>query len=123
MDLKEKLDLLWKYLLLALLVAVVIMFATRPCRHWASASHGYCGDPRGMDVRVEKKIVNGDTTTVVWVGGEKIEDVDEFLEGDMPIFKTKEGDVLKLNLHHPKKMKKIRIEKWDDEEEDEEEDD
>jgi len=123
MNLKEKLDLLWKYLLLALLVAVVVMIATRPCKHWASASHGFYGEPRGMDVRVEKKIVNGDTTTVVWVGGEKIEDVDEFLEGDTHIFKTKDGDVLKLNLDRSKKMKKIRIEKWDEDEDEEDDDD
>lgn len=109
MSLKEKLDLLWKYLLLALLVSVVIMIAARPGSCWITDSHDFYGKPHSMDIRVEKKVVNGDTTTVVWVGGEKIEDVDEFLEGNRHIFKTKDGDVLKMNLDHSKKLKKIKI--------------
>ena len=122
MNLKEKLDLLWKYLLLALLVSVVIMIATQPRTHWASASHDVYGKPHGMDIRVEKKVVNGDTTTVVWVGGEKIEDVDEFIEDDVHIFKSKDGKVLKMKLDHPKELKKIHIETLKEDDEDEEDD-
>ena len=110
MNLKEKLDLLWKYLLLAVLVFGVIMFVTRRDTCWITDSHDFHGKPHSMDVRVEKKIVNGDTTTVIWVGGEKIEDVDEFLEGNVHIFKSKDGKVLKMKLDHSKKLKKIHIE-------------
>ncbi len=110
MNLKEKLDLLWKYLLLALLISVVIMIVTRRDACWITESHGFYGKPHSMDVRVEKKVVNGDTTTVIWVGGEKIEDVDEFLKSDMHIFKSKDGKVLKMKLDHSKELKKIHIE-------------
>ncbi|MBA7637736.1 MAG: hypothetical protein GH143_02490 [Calditrichaeota bacterium] len=110
MNLKEKLDLLWKYLLLALLVSVVIMIVTRPGTCWVTDTHDFYGKPHSMNVKVEKKVVNGDTTTVVWVGGEKIEDVDEFLEGNVHIFKSKDGKVLKMKLDHSKKLKKIKIE-------------
>ena len=105
MNLKEKLDLLWKYLFLAVVVFGVIMIVTRPRMRWVTESHGFYWEPHGMDIRVEKKVVDGDTTTVVWVDGEKIEDVDEFIEGDVHIFRSKDGKVLKLD--HPKKLKKI----------------
>lgn len=117
MNLKEKLDLLWKYLFLAVLVFGIIMIVPRPRMRWVTASHDFYGKPQGMDVRVEKKVVDGDTTTLVWVDGEKIEDMDEFIEGDVHIFKTKDGKVLKLKLDHPKKLKKIRLEILEEEEE------
>ena len=89
MNLSEKLNLLWKYLLL--LVVVWGVYSHTQNRGHSSSGHGgmggrhammmmgghgdmtWFGDGDMMDVRIEKKIVDGDTTIIAIVDGEEIE--------------------------------------------------
>ena len=86
MDLKDKLDLLWKYLLLLLLSFVVVShLCYRFCGGYHKESHfkgcwrhsGHHGHHEEIeDVKVELKIENGDTLLEVRVNGEKLNDED-----------------------------------------------
>ena len=81
MELKDKLNLLWKYLLLILLAYVVI---SHHCRSKYSHSKGHnkygCAyskgghdfSSHGENVEVEVIIDNGDTTVVVIIDGKKL---------------------------------------------------
>ena len=86
MELKDKLDLLWKYLLLLVLVVGMCSHLCHRrsgdfhkgkyfkgcCRH--SGHHGHQEEIE--DVKVELKIENGDTLLEVRVNGEKLNDED-----------------------------------------------
>ena len=87
MNTKEKLELLWKYLLLLVLAVGLFRFSGKPhskmmgkhfdlCKHEMSF---YGDDGREIDVRVEKEIVNGDTVMTVTINGEPV-DVSMFEE-------------------------------------------
>ena len=95
MDLKDKLDLLWKYLFLAVILTFVILLfvcrdgdcdhSSRACvgkPHAGMTSMGECcmGMGHGKEIKVEKKVTNGDTTLVVWVGGKKVDNPEEYLK-------------------------------------------
>ena len=83
MELKDKLNLLWKYLLLALLAYVLI---SHHCRSKYSHGKGHnkygCAyskgghdfSSHGENVEVEVIIDNGDTTVVVIIDGKKLSD-------------------------------------------------
>ncbi|MFC1619804.1 hypothetical protein ACFL45_07650 [Candidatus Neomarinimicrobiota bacterium] len=92
MDLKDKLNLLWKYLFLAAVIVFgILLVCRRPgyCRdddHFKSLGYVHqMGMPhQGMmdpgKIRVEKKVIDGDTTVVVWVDGKKIDHPKAFLK-------------------------------------------
>jgi hypothetical protein len=92
MDLKDKLNLLWKYLFLAVVIVFGILLVTRHpgnCRgdrHFKSRGYMHeMGMPhKGMmdagKIKVEKKVVDGETTVVVWVDGKEIDNPEEFLK-------------------------------------------
>ena len=106
MDLKDKLNLLWKYLLLVVIVFGLAMHLRGPHHsrghHSAgkySAGRGYMGGPHmgmghGSMIKVEKQITNGDTTVAVWVDGEQIDNPKEFLEQHKGGFKSKGGHTM-----------------------------
>ena len=86
MELKDKLDLLWKYLLLLVLV---VGMCSHLCHHRSGDFHKGkyfkgCIRPHDHhslhseieDVKVELKIENGDTLFEVRVNGEKLNDED-----------------------------------------------
>lgn len=91
MNLKDKLDLLWKYLILA---AVIVFGILLICRHPASCRYDRSCDYKGKsygamhhkgmmgpgEVKVMKEIEDGDTTLAVWVNGKKIDNPEEFLK-------------------------------------------
>lgn len=132
MDLKDKLDLLWKYLLLAVVVFGIFMIAQRSHLYQAHRSHGFYGMPymgkgdmsmsntglgHAANVKVEKQITNGDTTVMVWVNGEKIANPEEFLEKNMHQFNSEDHDVMIWEGGHGKTMKKkviVKVHKDDD---------
>jgi len=127
MDLKDKLNLLWKYLFL---VVVVITLAVMVSRHNGYRDHGrhgyagkhdmgYCylgGTHAGMgmmsSIKVEKLITNGDTTLVVWVDGEKVDNPEAFLKkhgGD-----SKHSKMIWKGRHDKKKRVHGEMEDVDD---------
>ncbi len=127
MDLKDKLNLAWKYLLLAVIVIALFTIGRRHggCRDHGQQGHawkqgkGYCymaGSHTGMDmmsaIKVEKMITNGDTTLVVWVNGEKVDDPEAFLlkHGD----DSKHSKMMWKSRDGKRKIKKIHIEVEDD---------
>lgn len=90
MDLKDKLDIIWKYSILAIIIISLICFHNNKkesCGYGphGMAIHGQClksghrGMTDEMKIKVEKKIVDGDTTTIVWVNGKKVDNPEEFL--------------------------------------------
>ncbi len=90
MDLKEKLDIIWKYSILVIILFSLICFHSnnKSCYtgHGCIAISDQCemhGGHRCMmgdkKIKVEKKIIDGDTTVVVWVNGEKIDNPEAFL--------------------------------------------
>ena len=110
MDLKDKLDLLWKYLLLAVILTFVILLfvcraghcdrSPRACLgkpHAGMAFKGECcmGMGHDKDIKVEKIVTNGDTTVVVWVDGKQVDNPEEYLK--------------KIKGEHGKQMKKIKV--------------
>ena len=127
MDLKDKLDLLWKYLLLAVVIFGIVMLAQRPTLRWAPCAYDYDGRHHAgighgdMDhaaqVKVEKKIIDSDTTVVVWVNGEMIDNPEEFLAKKMHDFKGEDHDFMKWKDAHGQAMKKkarIKVQEDDD---------
>ncbi|MEE8437544.1 MAG: hypothetical protein V3S22_04310 [Candidatus Neomarinimicrobiota bacterium] len=90
MDLKDKLDIIWKYSILAIILISLVCFHTNKKEYCiksprGNAIHGQClksghpGNLNEMKIKVEKKIVDGDTTTIVWVNGKKVDNPEEFL--------------------------------------------
>ncbi len=126
MDLKDKLNLLWKYLLLVVIVFGLAMHLREPrfnrirsAHHSTSdysASGCYMDDPHlgmghGSMIKVEKQVINGDTTLVIWVDGEKIDNPEEYLKEHKAGFKSKGGRTMRWKESHGKKGKKeIHIE-------------
>ncbi len=129
MDLKDKLDLLWKYLLLAVILTFVILLfvnhagdcdrSRRACvgkAHAGMASMGECcmDMGHGKDIKVEKIVTNGDTTVVVWVDGKKVDNPEEYLKkikhggesGDLHIMKWKDEHGKKMEIQVKVKKEK-----------------
>ena len=91
MDLKDKLELLWKYLILLVFVIIAYSHLCRgKCGHQGKG-HPYSGGykkgcwhqksghnfhPDAEDIQVEIKVENGDTTYAVTVNGEQLSDED-----------------------------------------------
>lgn len=71
MTTKEKLDLLWKFLFLLVIAVAIFKFSDHP-RH-RMMKHKLGHDNQEMRVKIEKEIVNGDTSIVVEINGEKVD--------------------------------------------------
>ena len=96
MKTKDKLELLWKYLLLLVLAIGVFRFTADDY----DDNHDvilFSDEDLAMDVEVEKNIVNGDTVMSVRVNGKEV-DTDEFkMEGETMQRRSKDGG--KIELH------------------------
>jgi hypothetical protein len=132
MNTKEKLELLWKYLFLAV-VAVGIFRITG--RHDVSmapmvAEHfGHEGkhemvffgnddgifvsDDHKMDVKIEQEIVDGDTIMKVIVNGEEVDTEEHDIKGGSFKWKSKSGNVMVIDIddghNDDHKEKDVRI--------------
>jgi hypothetical protein len=106
MNTKEKLELLWKYLLLIIIAVTLFRFSGKP--HFKMISkhldHGnneiffYGGDKHEMDVNVEHEIVNGDTIIKVMLNGEEI-DISNFNEKDGKMkWVSKDGEIIVIDI-------------------------
>ncbi len=126
MDQKDKLNLLWKYLLLVVIVFGMAMHLRKPhfnrnhsahhytCEHSAGSCYmggSHMGLGHGSMIKVEKQVINGDTTLVIWVDGEKIDNPEEYLKAHKAGFKSEGGHTMRWKEGHGKKgEKEIRIE-------------
>ncbi len=110
MNTKEKLDMLWKYLALAVVAAGLILFSNMHLED--DDEHIFIGAHDGdhtsaafgktMDVRVEKEVVGGDTTLNVTVNGKSV-DASNFEETDEGIkWVTEDGEVHVITMGHGK---------------------
>ena len=136
MDLKDKLDLLWKYLFLAVILTfVILLFVCRAgdCDHFSRAytgqphvgmrfiSEDFMGMGHGKEIKVVKKVTNGDTTVVVWVDGKQVDNPEEYLKKIK--IEGESGEHLEIIMEgeHGKremgliKVKKIRVKVENDE--------
>ena len=96
MKTKEKLELLWKYLLLLVLAIGVFRFTSNDYKDHDVMLFG--DEDLAMDVEVEKNIINGDTVMTVLVNGKEV-DASEFkMEGETMQWMSKEGDKFKLHF-------------------------
>ena len=120
MNKKEKLELLWKYLLLLVLAVGLFRFSGKPHskmmgKHFDLGKHEmsfYGDDDREIDVRVEKEIVNGDTVMNITINGKPV-DVSMFEEtnGKMK-WVSEDGEVIVIKIdddEDDKGKKDIRI--------------
>ena len=96
MKTKEKLELLWKYLLLLVLAIGVFRFTSNDYKYHDVMLFG--DEDLAMDVEVEKNIINGDTVMTIMVNGKEV-DTDEFkMEGETMRWRSKEGGMIKLHF-------------------------
>ena len=120
MTTKEKLELLWKYLLLLVIAVTLFRFTANPHfkmmgKHFDHGKHVmsfYGDDDREIDVRVEKEIVNGDTVMNITINGKPV-DVSMFEEtnGKMK-WVSEDGEVIVIKIdddEDDKGKKDIRI--------------
>lgn len=110
MTTKEKLDMLWKYLALAVVAAGLILFSNMHLED--DDEHIFIGAHDGdhtsasfgktMDVRVEKEVTDGDTILNVTVNGKPV-DASNFEEtGEGIKWVTEEGEVHVITTGHGK---------------------
>ena len=118
MTLKEKLELLWKYLLLAVIVFGLVQIGNnRKSRMW---SHDFSGHPGSkmmwfgdedhdfgdMDVDVEiEKLIDGDSTITVIINGETmtLDDMKKLEKPDRNVY------IKKMRHHRGDKDRKVKI--------------
>jgi hypothetical protein len=132
MNTKEKLELLWKYLFLAVVAVGVFRFTGRHdismvpvvAEHFGrEAKHEmvffgnddgiFVGDDHKMDVKIEQEIVDGDTIMKVIVNGEEVNADDyDMKEGNFK-WKSKSGNVMVIDIdddhNDDHKEKDVRI--------------
>ncbi len=121
MNTKEKLELLWKYLFLAVIAAGIFRFTDRhhppssfPLRLAGNHDMLFVGDDdRETDVKVEQEIVDGDTIMKVIVNGEEVNAEDyDMKEGNFK-WKSKSGNVIVIDIdddhNDDHKEKDVRI--------------
>ena len=109
MTTKEKLDILWKYLFLLVIAVAIFKFSNHP--HHRKMTHGFDHDSHEMRVEVETEIVNGDTSIVVEINGEKVdmEDLKGLGKGMEWFSKDDKSIVIKLDDEDITGDQKIRI--------------
>ena len=107
MSTKEKLELLWKYLFLAVIAVGIFRFTSRNnCsmmmgHHGRSAGHDmlFIGDDNhAMDVKVEKEIVDGDTLVKMWINGEEVDAEEHDMKDGSFKWKSKDGNVMVIDV-------------------------
>jgi len=107
MNTKEKLELLWKYLFLAVIAVGIFRFTCRNnCsmmmgHHGRSAGHDmlFIGDDNhAMDVKVEKEIVDGDTLVKMWINGEEVDAEEHDMKGGRFKWKSKDRNVMVIDI-------------------------
>ena len=110
MTTKEKLDMLWKYLALAVVAAGLILFSNMHLED--DDEHIFIGAHDGdhtsasfgktMDVRVEKEVTDGDTILNVTVNGKPV-DASNFEEtGEGIKWVSEDGEVHVITTGHGK---------------------
>ena len=122
MNTKEKLELLWKYLFLAVVAAGIFRFTDRhhppssfPLHLAGNHDMLFIGDDDNeLDVRVKQDVVNGDTITKVIINGEEV-DVSSFSKKKGKLkWVSEDGEVIVIDIDDDydgkhKKDKNIRI--------------
>jgi len=119
MNTKEKLEMLWKYLLLLVIAVCLFRISGKPHfkmmgKHFDHGKHVmsfYGDDDREIDVRVETEIVNGDTVMNITINGKPV-DVSMFEEtgGEMK-WVSEDGEVIIIDIddEHNEGEEDIRI--------------
>ena len=106
MNTKEKLELLWKYLLLLVIAVSLFRVSGKPHfkmmgKHFEHGKHKmffYENGETEIDVRIEKEIINGDTIMSVKINGEPV-DASKFEEIDGKIkWVSKDGEVIEIDI-------------------------
>ena len=122
MNTKEKLELLWKYLFLAVVAAGIFRFTDRhhppssfPLHLAGNHDMLFIGDDDNeLDVRVKQDVVNGDTITKVIINGKEV-DVSSFSKKEGKLkWVSEDGEVIVIDIDDDydgkhKKDKNIRI--------------
>ena len=117
MTTKEKLELLWKYLLLLVIAVSLFRFSGKPHfkkmdKHFKHGKYGmffHGDDANKMDVRVEKEIINGDTIMSVIINGEPV-DASKFEEIDGKLkWVSEDGEVVEIDIDEGHREKDVRI--------------
>ena len=121
MNTKEKLELLWKYLFLAVVAAGIFRFTDRhhppssfPLHLAGNHDMLFIGDDdHELDVRVEQDVVNGDTITKVIINGKEV-DVSSFSKKEGKLkWVSEDGEVIVIDIdddhHEDHKEKDVRI--------------
>ena len=132
MNTKEKLELLWKYLFLAVVAVGIFRFTGRHdvsmvpmvAEHFGhEGKHEmvffgnddgiFVGDDHKMDVKIKQEIVDGDTIMKVIVNGEEVNADDyDMKEGNFK-WKSKSGNVIVIDIdddhNDDHKEKDVRI--------------
>ena len=127
MNTKEKLELLWKYLILLVVAIGVIRFTNGPHSAKLHFAHEgdrkmvflgkddgiFVGDDHKMDVKVEQEIVNGDTIMKVMINGEEVDAEEYDMKGGSFKWKSKDGNVMVIDIdddhNEDHKEKDVRI--------------
>ena len=111
MNTKEKLELLWKYLFLAVIATGIFRFTDRhhppssfPLHLAGNHDMLFVGDDdRETDVKVEQEIVDGDTIMKVWINGEEVDAEENDMKGGSFEWKSKDGKIIVIDIdddHH-----------------------
>ena len=131
MNTKEKLELLWKYLILVVVAIGIFQFTHKihpaPKHFGHDGSHEmvffgdddvfFSSDDHHMDIKVEQEIVNGDTIMKVMINGEEVDAEDYNMKEGNFKWKSKGGNVMVIDIddeideHDHVIKKKVRIKK------------
>ena len=96
MKTKEKLELLWKYLLLLVVAIGVFRFSRNDYDDHIVMLFG--NEDLDMDVEVEKNIVKGDTVMTVMVNGREVDAIEFKMEGETMQWRSKDRGKIKLHF-------------------------
>jgi homospermidine synthase len=106
MNTKEKLELLWKYLLLLVIAVCLFRFSGKPhfkmmgndFNHGKHEMFFYGNDDHEIDVRVDQEIVDGDTIMKVIVNGEEVDAEEYDMKGGSFEWKSKDGKIMVIDI-------------------------
>ncbi len=106
MNTKEKLELLWKYLLLLVIAVCLFRFSGKPhfkmmekyFNHDKHEMSFYGDDDHEIDVRVDQEIVDGDTIMKVIVNGEEVDAEEYDMKGGSFEWKSKDGKIMVIDI-------------------------
>jgi hypothetical protein len=106
MNTKEKLELLWKYLLLLVIAVCLFRFSGKPhfkmmgndFNHGKHEMSFYGNDDHEIDVRVDQEIVDGDTIMKVIVNGEEVDAEEYDMKGGSFEWKSKDGKIMVIDI-------------------------